>query len=73
MIWDTHVGQTYATTIASSAALSLISTLGPLVEISILVLNSVRDRVTVSRVTPTTWAISSCVKLRLKRTPLGVS
>jgi hypothetical protein len=43
------------------------------VEISDLVRNSVSARVTVSRVTPTTWAISSCVKLKLKRTPFGVS
>ena len=58
---------------ASSAGLFLISTLGPLVDINILVLNSVRDLVTVSRVTPTTWAISSWVKVKLKRTPFGVS
>ena len=43
-----------AAIIASSPGLFLIRMLGPFVEINILALNSVRARVTVSRVTPTT-------------------
>jgi hypothetical protein len=44
----------------------------PWVEIRFLCLSSVSPRVTVSRVSPTTWAISSCVKLKLKRMPCSV-
>jgi hypothetical protein len=43
-----------AAIIASSPGLFLIRRVGPFVEISSLALNSVRARVTVSRVTPTT-------------------